>query len=309
MHDDSTTLQGFSMIPNWMLADERVTLQMIGAYAALASYGDRTGSAFPGVPALAKRAKMGTTALREALMRLRDLGVVQWVARARQDGGQTTNLYRIAVHERGLAAPVPLDATPLRQAEPPLRDTVGAPPSGVDEQDPEEQHSLPPKPPQGGQPRKPRAPRKPLEGEVLEAFETFWAAYPYRHARRTAEAAFVKALERAPLALIVGGAMAYAEDPNRDPGFTKHPSTWLNGDCWADDPLPARAPETPADAAVIAERAAEAARRRDRNVRAVRQAVRLGLVAADHPEDLPLPPDAQARLDAYWARMNGESGH
>jgi hypothetical protein len=32
----------------------------------------------------------------------------------------------------------------------------------------------------------------------------------------------------------------YRDDPNRVQEFTKHPATWLNGDCWLDDPLPPR---------------------------------------------------------------------
>lgn len=32
----------------------------------------------------------------------------------------------------------------------------------------------------------------------------------------------------------------YRDDPNRDDGYTAHPTTWLNRDGWDDDPLPAR---------------------------------------------------------------------
>jgi hypothetical protein len=69
-------------------------------------------------------------------------------------------------------------------------------------------------------------------------FTDFWAIYPRKTAKRTAWAAWLKAIQRADPATIRLGARGYADDPNRDPAFTKYPATWLNGDCWDDDPLP-----------------------------------------------------------------------
>lgn len=241
-HDSSTPgLAGFSILPNWMLADERVTLNMLAVYVALASYADQTGLAYPGIPALAKRAKMGTTAAREAIRGLEALGVVSVMAQARQNGGQTSNLYRIAVHERGLTGwptpPTPGVGAPLRQA-------LGAPPSGVDEQDP--MNYQPPSPPSGGTPH---GGTPVLEGldtppqEEPDHFALFWAAYPRKTNRPAAVKAWTKAMKGGThWSLIVGGAAAYAEDPNREAAFTKHPATWLNGECWNDDPLPERVP-------------------------------------------------------------------
>jgi hypothetical protein len=71
-------------------------------------------------------------------------------------------------------------------------------------------------------------------------FGTFWAAYPRHEKRAEAVKAWEKAVKRADPVDIVGGAVRYAGDPNRDPAFTAHASSWLNGDRWTDDPLPAR---------------------------------------------------------------------
>ena len=35
--------------------------------------------------------------------------------------------------------------------------------------------------------------------------------------------------------MILAGATAYRDDQHRSPEFTKHPATWLNGDCWLDE--------------------------------------------------------------------------
>jgi hypothetical protein len=68
-------------------------------------------------------------------------------------------------------------------------------------------------------------------------FERFWVAYPKRVARRVAAKAFAAALKRADVETIIAGALRYAtERASEDPKFTKHPSTWLNGDCWEDAP-------------------------------------------------------------------------
>lgn len=70
-------------------------------------------------------------------------------------------------------------------------------------------------------------------------FETFWAAYPRKEAKRQAWKAWGKAIERATPERITAGASRYANDPNREEQFTKHGSTWLNADGWEDEPLPA----------------------------------------------------------------------
>lgn len=71
-------------------------------------------------------------------------------------------------------------------------------------------------------------------------FQTFWATYPRREAKRQAWNAWCKALNRATVEAITEGALRYAQDPNRDDKYTKHAATWLNADGWEDDPLPSR---------------------------------------------------------------------
>jgi len=66
-------------------------------------------------------------------------------------------------------------------------------------------------------------------------FELFWASYPRHTAKRAAERAFNSAVKRASLTKILAGAARYAaERKGEEERYTKHPATWLNGDCWAD---------------------------------------------------------------------------
>jgi len=84
-------------------------------------------------------------------------------------------------------------------------------------------------------------------GTKKDDFATFWDAYPRKVGKRKAQQAFKAALTRASAYLIIGGALQYRDDPNREPSFTAHPTTWLNRDGWNDDPLPPREQPPPGD--------------------------------------------------------------
>lgn len=69
-----------------------------------------------------------------------------------------------------------------------------------------------------------------------KSFEDFWSAYPRKEKKPDAMKSFLKALKRASAETLISNATRYANDPNRNPGYTKLPTTWLNNDCW-NDPL------------------------------------------------------------------------
>lgn len=78
-------------------------------------------------------------------------------------------------------------------------------------------------------------------------FEDFYAAYPKKVDRATAERAWNKAVKVASPAMIVAAAVRLAADPNLpmkgspDWQFVKYPATWLNAGSYADqEPLPPR---------------------------------------------------------------------
>lgn len=71
-----------------------------------------------------------------------------------------------------------------------------------------------------------------------DAFESWYLQYPRKVGRGQAERAFKTALGKADLQTLIDGAVRYRTDPNRKDEFTKHPGTWLTGQCWLDEPLP-----------------------------------------------------------------------
>lgn len=86
---------------------------------------------------------------------------------------------------------------------------------------------------------------------TVEQFERWWAIYPRRESKLKARDSYKTArLRGATIEELESGARRYRDDPNRDPAFTKIPTTWLNQGCWDDEPLPPREeapkPTTPA---------------------------------------------------------------
>lgn len=94
------------------------------------------------------------------------------------------------------------------------------------------------------------APKKVYNQGYDQDFLGFWDVYPLKRDKRKAAnawrnawrklAAITGANEVAAKAQIIAGAVAYRDDPNRLDEFTKYAEGWLNGECWDDDPLPAR---------------------------------------------------------------------
>lgn len=71
----------------------------------------------------------------------------------------------------------------------------------------------------------------------LPGFDEFWQVYPRHVAKQAAIRMYRRALKSARPTDILRGAMQYAaERTGKDPTFTKHPATWLNGGCWDDEP-------------------------------------------------------------------------
>lgn len=76
--------------------------------------------------------------------------------------------------------------------------------------------------------------------EILQQFEIWWAEYPNKKSKQDAQRIFEKLLtaQRVSFDELLAGAKAYAEhcrQEKTDPHYIKHPSTWLNQGCWADE--------------------------------------------------------------------------
>lgn len=73
-------------------------------------------------------------------------------------------------------------------------------------------------------------------------FDEFWSIYPRKVSKGSARTAWTKATKKAPAAAVIAAAKRFAAArAGKDPKYTPHAATWLNGERWSDEPeqLPA----------------------------------------------------------------------
>jgi hypothetical protein len=83
--------------------------------------------------------------------------------------------------------------------------------------------------------------RRPKTDDEHPKFAEFYdRAYPLKKARGAARVAFNRAVAKVEdPQVLIDAAWRYRDDPQVKRGFIKHPSTWLNQECWSDDVAPA----------------------------------------------------------------------
>lgn len=263
---------GFAIVPNWIMRDPTISVYAKTVYAALASYADRDGIAFPSIRTLATELGISEPTVRKAIETLETLGVVTKSKRFAHDSSKhLSNIYRIFIHAQ----------SPLATHEP--VDNSGEVVNDIDH---------------GGQPDLPRwsttfttvvndvssnnnhltkplnnntlgqpAP-KPVDNshpheftphEIETIFWQFWELYPRHEKRARAYQEFKAALLRGiPPSDILTGVTRYINDPHLPPKrFIPHANNWLKAECWNDGLLPPRddAPALVAEQQQAAERA------------------------------------------------------
>jgi helix-turn-helix protein len=203
---------------------------------ALANHADAaTGICWPSVPQIAREANLSD---RQTRRLIRDL-VGRGILAVRAGGGRhKPNRYTLSAY---LAA----------------RETV-TPATGFSWE------TLTPRVGKGDTAMSPE-PSRTVTTTYTPEFDEFWTVYPRKEAKRAAARAFDAALRRGTAEDVIAGAVRYRARPDRRKEFTKHPATWLNGDCWLDDAEidapPAAEPEfheqppppSPEDKAALAE--------------------------------------------------------
>jgi hypothetical protein len=84
------------------------------------------------------------------------------------------------------------------------------------------------------------AEKKKSKHDYSDEFNTWWEKYPNKKSKQDAQKAFVRVLEKkqATFDELMQGLEAYSNDckaKNTEIHYIKHPSTWLNQGCWADE--------------------------------------------------------------------------
>jgi hypothetical protein len=233
-------------------------------YAYLCTYCARAREAFPSKARIARELGLDVRTIDRAIKVLESLGLLQVVKRRSEQGDWSSNLY--VIHDFGERAPGTgtNGGTGTDVGTPPGRDG-GTPPA---EMSPEEDQGSPPVeqdqeeisldlglelPPTS----KTDAPPSKVEGpgyhfdprvtgqDITAEFELFWEAYPRKVSKDGARRKHEQLVRRGvDPRVILAGAKRYAQQrEGQDKAFTKHPTTWLNNGCWADEDeaAPARA--------------------------------------------------------------------
>jgi hypothetical protein len=203
----------FAIIDEWLL-DLDISDRAVRLYAVLARYADsETHKAYPSRGTLAERLKCSKASVDRASQELVEAGAMKKKQRHNSSVVYTLQVSSpvtrgVVTHDEGGSAPV-------------MRGVLTGDDLTITTE------------------------LEPTKQELLnQAFDKFWAVYPKKDDKPLAKRSFEKALHRTTLEVIVAGAERYRDDPNREAGFTKNPSTWLNADAWENGPLPSTRKKT-----------------------------------------------------------------
>lgn len=208
----------FAIVPEWILSEPGDVVKL---YAILDRHANKHRKVWPGQAELAERLGCSERQVRRYLTSLRELGALEVVKR-RYNGTTIYVLHKDPVGHRSPERPDQgvLSVDSDRTGESALTGH-GCPPN--------ESHLTRAKEP------------KICDDPVTAAFDEFWSLYPLKRSKGQARKAWPSAVKRAGgTAKIMEGAARFAADPHRDPKYTAHPATWLNGERWDDPPLPSR---------------------------------------------------------------------
>jgi hypothetical protein len=202
----------FARIPNDWLRDDRLSLEARGLLAQIMSHKPGWNLSIRSISAQNRIGKEKVRRIIEELMKY------EYLERSEKQGKDEKG--RMTSYDYITRDPLPRTAEPRTEkphtADRPIKKT---------------------------KPKEEQTKQKTIDIEL--EFNQFWAVYPKKQDKALAKRSFEKAITRASFDDIIAGAEQYRDDPNRDPLFTKNPSTWLNADAWENDPLPAMVARKP----------------------------------------------------------------
>jgi hypothetical protein len=207
----------------------------------LAAMSNMEGECWPSMAYLAKMFRVTARSVQRYIAKLREAGLILSEERARENGGQTSNLYRLP-----LTAPYRFDQA-YKGKGAPRDDTSAALPHDTPVVPPHDNPVVPPttpvSPPLEGETLTPKTSDEvsPRRREIEDAFDAWWELYPNKVERRAAAAIYDRIVRRreATADELSAGAIRYANRVRgRDAAMIKHPTTWLQRGCWVDEPAP-----------------------------------------------------------------------
>jgi biotin operon repressor len=205
---------------------------------ALADHAEDDGTGiFVGQARLARKTGASERAVRGHIAELRELGLIEKVGRV---GSRGSDKHRVAVERLPTSEQIALMFSAPRPAE--LADRQNLPTGSEASPRPATRRSS------TGNSQAAEPSVEPSVQPSSLSFDAFYEVFPRHQGKGSAKKAYVKALSKASPEELLASAIRYRKDPNREPGFTCLPATWLNQERWTDEPLPSRNGERPPQA-------------------------------------------------------------
>jgi hypothetical protein len=203
----------FTTVPNWVVRDPNYSPNTFRLLAYLLSHQSGYELTYGQIE---RQTTLGRYAINEAAKFLIAEGWLEWSQEKGPDGKWLAKTWILKNPTRGQMIPLPNDSTtePIRYGT-----TNGHKEEQLLENNTNKRKTL-------------------SEAQERELFDEFWKEYPRKLDKGAAFKAFRSALKVATFEQILAGAIAYRNDPNRDPEFTKYPATWLNADAWENEIQP-----------------------------------------------------------------------
>jgi DNA-binding transcriptional regulator YhcF (GntR family) len=238
------------------LANPRLTATQKNVLARLALHLNiKTGRCDPSVETLAKGAGVAERTVQTALSRAEALGIIE---RAIGGGRARTTSYALVAPSKTVHGNAPFSETVHRAAPFQLETVHPTAEKGAPDIE---------KPCTAAHPNIENKRNNDYDVRLQQDFGQWYLIYPRKKSYRAALKAYKQARSRATAGALLDGAKRYAaQRAGHDPQFTKYPATWLNGDCWLDEPEIQSAdvtatPSSNAEVLSIPERMAAAAKR------------------------------------------------
>jgi DNA-binding transcriptional regulator YhcF (GntR family) len=198
----------FAILPEWVI-ELNVSHTAFRLYAVLARYADNiTHQAFPSLETLAERLQCSEKTVRRAIDDLVEHGAITKHNRGRYN----SNLYTIMTTRP--------EGTKMSQEETEMSLEGTKMSQRVDTDD---QVTI-------------TTELEPLN-DINSQFNSFWEIYPRKLGKGEAKGAFMKAVTKHGVEVVLEGVRRFAADPNLPaPQYVPRAATWLNQERWEDEP-------------------------------------------------------------------------
>ena len=246
MSADHDGVGGFAAVPRWLIREAPLSGNALLVLIALAARENRAGECWPSHATLAAEARMSEKSVRRALDELRDAGHVSWERRHREDGGKSSNHYRVHVRH-GAPSEIPGQGSLLPTPSVTGTDPIGHPDRSHRSQGPIPSVTLTDEVTKEEvttrEGKNSPSPRKRGDDDSPE-FTRFWDIYPRKVGKGAARTAWARATRKTAPEVITEAAHAHARtwaSAATEARFIPHPASWLNAERW-NDTLPDVAP-------------------------------------------------------------------